>query len=92
MANICVIGAGYVRLATAAGFTDPGHQVSCLDIDERKIRSLESGNLTIFEPGLYDLFYLACWLSLWRPWRHSLLRWLGRYPWSWVEGLTWRKA
>ncbi|MBC1779167.1 UDP-glucose dehydrogenase family protein [Listeria booriae] len=50
--NITVIGAGYVGLVTAAALAKIGHQVICLDRDERKIEMLKAGQVPIFEPDL----------------------------------------
>jgi len=53
--KIAVLGTGYVGLVTAAVFSYLGHQVSGLDIDEQKIKTLISGNVPIYEPGLETL-------------------------------------
>ncbi|OGA59467.1 MAG: UDP-glucose 6-dehydrogenase [Betaproteobacteria bacterium RIFCSPLOWO2_12_FULL_65_14] len=50
--NITVIGTGYVGLVTGACLADAGNSVFCLDVDERKIASLNEGKIPIFEPGL----------------------------------------
>ena len=50
--NVTVIGTGYVGLVTGACLADAGNHVFCLDLDERKIRTLEEGGIPIFEPGL----------------------------------------
>jgi UDPglucose 6-dehydrogenase len=52
MAQIAVIGAGYVGLTTAACFSQLGHDVVCADIDERRIASLSKGEVPIVEAGL----------------------------------------
>jgi len=55
MAHIAVIGTGYVGLVSGALLSDFGHTVVCVDIDERKIASLQKGVIPIFEPGLVQI-------------------------------------
>jgi UDPglucose 6-dehydrogenase len=50
--NVTVIGTGYVGLVTGACLADAGNNVFCLDVDAKKIRSLNEGRVPIFEPGL----------------------------------------
>ncbi|MDC7126458.1 MAG: UDP-glucose/GDP-mannose dehydrogenase family protein [Spirochaetales bacterium] len=50
--NIAVFGTGYVGLVTAAGLADIGHNVTAVDIDQRKIKELKKGYLPFYEPGL----------------------------------------
>ena len=54
--KITVIGTGYVGLPTGVGLAELGNEVVCLDIDEKKINTLKSGKVTIFEEGLEELF------------------------------------
>ncbi len=53
--RICVVGAGYVGLTTAATLADFGHEVQCVDIDHVKIEGLSLGFVPIYEPGLTEL-------------------------------------
>ncbi len=50
--NITVIGTGYVGLVSGACLADVGNRVLCIDSDTDKIRTLNSGQITIHEPGL----------------------------------------
>ena len=53
--NICMIGAGYVGLVSAACFSEFGFSVACIDKDPKRIAGLKRGEVPIFEPGLEDL-------------------------------------
>ncbi|MEI6302657.1 MAG: UDP-glucose/GDP-mannose dehydrogenase family protein [Betaproteobacteria bacterium] len=53
--KITMIGTGYVGLVTGACFAEVGNDVLCLDVDERKIRTLNEGGLPIYEPGLLEM-------------------------------------
>ena len=55
MANIGVIGTGYVGLTTAVCFAELGHKVIGFDIDVSKIEVLSSGKSTIHELGMTEL-------------------------------------
>jgi UDPglucose 6-dehydrogenase len=55
--KIAVVGTGYVGLVTGTCFAETGNTVTCVDIDEKKIERLSSGQITIFEPGLEKIFH-----------------------------------
>lgn len=50
--RITMVGSGYVGLVSGACFSDFGHEVTCIDKDERKIAALKDGRMPIYEPGL----------------------------------------
>ncbi|HZT62003.1 MAG TPA: UDP-glucose/GDP-mannose dehydrogenase family protein [Burkholderiales bacterium] len=53
--KITMVGTGYVGLVTGACFAEVGNEVLCLDLDQAKIRTLESGGIPIYEPGLAEV-------------------------------------
>ena len=55
MANIAIVGIGYVGLTTGACLASLGHQVVCADIDAEKVVQLSKGKVTIFEEGIQNL-------------------------------------
>jgi UDPglucose 6-dehydrogenase len=54
--KIAVVGTGYVGLVTGTCFAETGNTVTCVDIDKAKVDKLKSGKITIYEPGLEQLF------------------------------------
>ncbi|MGE0857131.1 MAG: NAD-binding protein, partial [Hyphomicrobiaceae bacterium] len=53
--NICMIGAGYVGLVSAACFSEFGWSVTCVDKDPERLKLLAEDRSPIYEPGLDDL-------------------------------------
>jgi UDPglucose 6-dehydrogenase len=55
--KIAVIGTGYVGLVSGAGFSEFGHDVTCVDIDQDRIEGLRRGVLPFHEPSLPELVH-----------------------------------
>jgi UDPglucose 6-dehydrogenase len=53
--KVTVFGIGYVGLVQAAVLADAGHDVVCIDVDEKKVEDLKQGVIPIYEPGLDTL-------------------------------------
>lgn len=53
--NIAVVGTGYVGLVTGVGLSEIGHNVICIDTNEKKVEQMRRGKSPIYEPGLDTL-------------------------------------
>ncbi|MCC9088301.1 UDP-glucose dehydrogenase family protein [Bacillus pumilus] len=53
--NIAIAGCGYVGLVTGVCLAEAGHDVTCIDIDRRKVMQLKQGNPPMYEPGVKEL-------------------------------------
>ncbi len=54
--NIVVVGTGYVGLVTGVGFSELGHNVSFIDLDEAKVDNLSNKKIPFYEPNLEEYF------------------------------------
>ena len=53
--NVVMIGSGYVGLVSGACFAAFGAEVTCVDVNERKIARLKESEIPIYESGLKEL-------------------------------------
>ena len=53
--KIAVVGSGYVGLVLGACLAENGNDVTCIDKDASKVRSLRRGVMPIYEPGLEEM-------------------------------------
>ena len=55
MMKIAVAGTGYVGLVAGVCFAEKGHDVTCVDVDENKVKIMKEGKSPIYEEGLEEL-------------------------------------
>jgi UDPglucose 6-dehydrogenase len=54
--NVTIVGTGYVGLVTGVCLAERGNQVQCIDNNPAVVEKLRSGTVTIFEPGLEEIY------------------------------------
>jgi UDPglucose 6-dehydrogenase len=55
VAEVVVVGTGYVGLTTGVCFAHLGHNVVCVDTDVKKVERMRAGEVPIVEEGLAEL-------------------------------------
>jgi UDPglucose 6-dehydrogenase len=58
--KIAIIGTGYVGLVTGACLAEHGHEVICVDVDEKKVQAINAARAPIHEEGLEPLLQKHC--------------------------------
>ncbi|MBI5575244.1 MAG: UDP-glucose/GDP-mannose dehydrogenase family protein [Deltaproteobacteria bacterium] len=54
--NVAIVGTGYVGLVTGVCLAERGNDVHCVDINPKIVEKLTSGHVTIYEPGLEEIY------------------------------------
>ncbi len=59
MKRVCVLGLGYIGLPTASVLATNGFEVLGVDVEQRVVDTINSGNIHIEEPGLHTIVKAA---------------------------------
>ena len=70
--KVAILGLGYVGTVTAAGLASQGHDVVGVDVDRRKVATINAGQSPVVEPGVDRMVAEA--VSAGRPARHHRRR------------------
>src|SRR5512139_769952 len=54
--NVAIVGTGYVGLVTGVCLAERGNTVHCVDNNPRIVERLNGGEVTIYEPGLEEIY------------------------------------
>ena len=54
--NVAIVGTGYVGLVTGVCLAERGNTVHCVDTNPSVVEKLNAGQVTIYEPGLEDIY------------------------------------
>ncbi len=54
--NVAIVGTGYVGLVTGVCLAERGNAVHCVDTNPSVVEKLNAGKVTIYEPGLDDVY------------------------------------
>src|SRR3972149_1898238 len=54
--NVAIVGTGYVGRVTGVCLAERGNKVFCVDNNPNVVEKLSAGEITIYEPGLEDIF------------------------------------
>ncbi len=55
--NVAIVGTGYVGLVTGVCLAERGNRVYCVDNNPAVVEKLSTGEITIYEPGLEDIYH-----------------------------------
>lgn len=57
--KVCTVGSGHVGLSTAVGLASKGNEVICVDTDEERVKKINRGEPSFYEPSLEEMLNKA---------------------------------